>query len=121
MTAQPAPDPDLAVVDQLEADPAHVLHVADFWGDPLKASGAQRNDGKSAYVEVYLGDRWFIFDPSGVAIPMGFVRFGTGRDAAGLMREVESWIEAEMRRLDPEAYPAGAAPAPRAAPAPAPL
>ncbi len=35
-----------------------------------------------AYVEVYLGDRWFIFDPSGVAIPMGFVRFGTGRDAA---------------------------------------
>jgi transglutaminase-like putative cysteine protease len=35
-----------------------------------------------AYVEVYLGDRWYIFDPSGVAIPMGFVRIGTGRDAA---------------------------------------
>jgi transglutaminase-like putative cysteine protease len=35
-----------------------------------------------AYVEVYLGDRWYIFDPSGVAIPMGFVRLGTGRDAA---------------------------------------
>lgn len=35
-----------------------------------------------AYVEVYLGNRWYIFDPSGVAIPMGFVRFGTGRDAA---------------------------------------
>ena len=35
-----------------------------------------------AYVEVYLGDRWYLFDPSGVAIPMGFVRFGTGRDAA---------------------------------------
>jgi transglutaminase-like putative cysteine protease len=35
-----------------------------------------------AYVEAYLGDRWYIFDPSGVAIPMGFVRFGTGRDAA---------------------------------------
>jgi transglutaminase-like putative cysteine protease len=35
-----------------------------------------------AYVEVYLGNRWFIFDPSGVAIPMGFLRFGTGRDAA---------------------------------------
>ena len=28
----------------------------------------------------------------------------TGRDADGLMREVETWIEAEMRRLDPEAY-----------------
>ncbi len=35
-----------------------------------------------AYVEVFLGNRWYIFDPSGVAIPMGFVRFGTGRDAA---------------------------------------
>jgi transglutaminase-like putative cysteine protease len=35
-----------------------------------------------AYVEVYLGDRWYLFDPSGTAIPMGFVRFGTGRDAA---------------------------------------
>jgi len=35
-----------------------------------------------AYVEAYLGDRWYIFDPSGTAIPMGLVRFGTGRDAA---------------------------------------
>ena len=35
-----------------------------------------------AYVEVYLSHRWFIFDPAGVAIPMGFVRLGTGRDAS---------------------------------------
>jgi len=35
-----------------------------------------------AYVEAYLGDRWYLFDPSGTAIPMGFVRFGVGRDAA---------------------------------------
>ncbi len=35
-----------------------------------------------AYVEAYLGDRWYLFDPSGTAIPMGFVRFATGRDAA---------------------------------------
>lgn len=35
-----------------------------------------------AYVEVFLGGRWYIFDPSGTAVPMGFVRFGTGRDAA---------------------------------------
>lgn len=35
-----------------------------------------------AYVEAYLGDRWYLFDPSGTAIPMGFVRLGTGRDAA---------------------------------------
>ena len=47
--------------------------------------GANPNVGPTdfhAYVEVYLGDRWYIFDPSGVAIPMGLVRFGTGRDAA---------------------------------------
>ncbi len=42
-----------------------------------------------AYVEVYLGGenfpgRWYIFDPSGTAIPMGFVRFCTGRDAADI-------------------------------------
>jgi transglutaminase-like putative cysteine protease len=35
-----------------------------------------------AYVEAFLADRWYMFDPSGTAIPMGFVRFGTGRDAA---------------------------------------
>ena len=35
-----------------------------------------------AYVEAYVGDRWYMFDPSGTAIPMGFVRFATGRDAA---------------------------------------
>lgn len=35
-----------------------------------------------AYVEVFLGGRWYIFDPSGTAIPMGFIRLGTGRDAA---------------------------------------
>jgi transglutaminase-like putative cysteine protease len=35
-----------------------------------------------AYVEVYLGGRWYLFDPSGTGIPMGFVRLGTGRDAA---------------------------------------
>jgi transglutaminase-like putative cysteine protease len=35
-----------------------------------------------AYVEVFLDHRWYLFDPSGTAIPMGFVRLGTGRDAA---------------------------------------
>ena len=35
-----------------------------------------------AYVEAFVGDRWYLFDPSGTAIPMGFVRLGTGRDAA---------------------------------------
>ena len=31
---------------------------------------------------MYLGDRWYIFDASGTGIPMGFLRIGTGRDAA---------------------------------------
>jgi len=35
-----------------------------------------------AYVEVYVGHRWYLFDPSGTAIPMGFIRLATGRDAA---------------------------------------
>ena len=35
-----------------------------------------------AYVEVYLGHRWYLFDASGTGIPMGFMRLGTGRDAA---------------------------------------
>ncbi|WP_239061871.1 transglutaminase-like domain-containing protein [Ideonella livida] len=34
-----------------------------------------------AYVEVYVGHRWYLFDPSGTAIPMSFVRLATGRDA----------------------------------------
>lgn len=42
------------LVDKLKADTAHVQHVADFWGDPLTAAGAQSNDGKAAYVQVYL-------------------------------------------------------------------
>ena len=42
------------MVDQLEADTRHVEHVQDFWSDPLTAPGSQSNDGKAAYVQVYL-------------------------------------------------------------------
>ena len=42
------------LIEKLEADTAHVQHVADFWGDPLTASGAQSTDGKAAYVQIYL-------------------------------------------------------------------
>jgi len=42
------------LVAKLRADSAHVQHVADFWGDPLTAAGSQSNDGKAAYVQVYL-------------------------------------------------------------------
>ncbi|HET7742412.1 MAG TPA: MMPL family transporter, partial [Mycobacterium sp.] len=42
------------MVDKLEADSTHVEHVQDFWGDPLTEAGAQSDDGRSAYVQVYL-------------------------------------------------------------------
>jgi transglutaminase-like putative cysteine protease len=34
------------------------------------------------YVEAYLGDRWYIFDPSGISPRSGLLRIGTGRDAS---------------------------------------
>jgi putative drug exporter of the RND superfamily len=42
------------MVHKLQADTKHVEHVQDFWGDPLTAAGAQSNDGKATYVQVYL-------------------------------------------------------------------
>lgn len=57
--------------------PARFATGTDYGADP-----ALGPPDFHAYVETYLGDRWYIFDPSGTAIPMGFVRFGTGRDAA---------------------------------------
>jgi transglutaminase-like putative cysteine protease len=57
--------------------PARFATGTDYGADP----GLGPPDFQ-AYVEVYLGYRWYIFDPSGTGIPMGFVRFGTGRDAA---------------------------------------
>jgi len=56
--------------------PRHALRPASTTAPALGPPDFQ------AYVEVFLGDRWYIFDPSGTATPMGFVRFGTGRDAA---------------------------------------
>lgn len=57
--------------------PARFATGIDFGADPILGP-----TDFHAYVEVYVGDRWYLFDASGVAIPMGFVRFGTGRDAA---------------------------------------
>ena len=34
------------------------------------------------YVEVFLGDRWYLFDPTGISPLTGLVRIATGRDAA---------------------------------------
>ena len=57
--------------------PARFVTGIDYGADPILGP-----TDFHAYVEVYLSDRWYIFDPSGVAIPMGFVRICTGRDAA---------------------------------------
>jgi 1-acyl-sn-glycerol-3-phosphate acyltransferase len=46
----------------------------------------------------------FIVRPGVVDVSIGTPIPSTGRDADELMREVETWIESEMRRLDPEAY-----------------
>ena len=42
------------VVKKLDADTKHVEHVQDLWSDPLTGAGAQSNDAKAAYVQVYL-------------------------------------------------------------------
>ena len=57
--------------------PARIATGTDYGADPVLGP-----PDFHAYVEVYLGDRWYIFDPSGTAIPMGLVRIATGRDAA---------------------------------------
>ena len=46
----------------------------------------------------------FIKTPGIVDISIGKPIPSAGREPAELMREVEAWIEAEMRRLDAEAY-----------------
>ena len=44
--------------------------------------------------------------PGVVDVSIGKPISSVGRQPDELMREVEAWIEAEMRRLDPDAYPA---------------
>jgi 1-acyl-sn-glycerol-3-phosphate acyltransferase len=46
----------------------------------------------------------FLLRPGVVDVSIGRPIDSTGREPEELMREVEAWIEAEMRRLDPEAY-----------------
>ena len=61
----------------------------------------------------------FVLQPGVIDVSIGPLIPSTGRRPDELMREVEAWIEAEMRRLDPEAYPA-AVPASAEAPPTAP-
>jgi 1-acyl-sn-glycerol-3-phosphate acyltransferase len=51
----------------------------------------------------------FVLRPGVIDVSIGPPIATQGRQADELTREVEAWIEAEMRRLDPEAYPPQAA------------
>lgn len=51
----------------------------------------------------------FLLRPGTVDISIGQPIPAEGREADELMRQVETWIELEMRRLDPEAYPSPSA------------
>jgi 1-acyl-sn-glycerol-3-phosphate acyltransferase len=64
---------------------------------PLAASSAKCWPRKS-----------FLLRPGLIDVSIGPPIASTGRQPDELMREVEAWIEAEMRRLDPEAYAADA-------------
>ena len=46
----------------------------------------------------------FLLSPGLVEVSIGKPIPSTGREPGELMREVEAWIEVEMRRLDPTAY-----------------
>lgn len=59
-------------------------------------------------IAVTSGKCWprlsYIKHPGLVDVSIGKPIPSVGREPKELMREVEAWIEAEMRRLDPEAY-----------------
>jgi 1-acyl-sn-glycerol-3-phosphate acyltransferase len=46
----------------------------------------------------------FVLRPGLIEVSIGAPIRSAGRDPDSLMREVESWVEGEMRRLDPQAY-----------------
>jgi transglutaminase-like putative cysteine protease len=57
--------------------PARLATGIDYGADP-----ALGPTDFHCYVEVYLGDRWYIFDPTGISPRMGLLRIGTGRDTS---------------------------------------
>jgi transglutaminase-like putative cysteine protease len=57
--------------------PARLVTGIDYGADPSLGP-----TDFHCYVEAFLGDRWYIFDPSGISPRMGLIRIGTGRDAS---------------------------------------
>ena len=57
--------------------PARIVTGVDYGADPSLGL-----PDFHAYVEVYVGGSWYIFDPTGISPVTGLLRIGTGRDAA---------------------------------------
>jgi transglutaminase-like putative cysteine protease len=57
--------------------PARIVTGVDYGADP-----ALGPPDFHAYVEVFLGGKWYMFDPTGISPITGLVRIATGRDAA---------------------------------------
>lgn len=71
--------------------PARFVTGIDYGSDPVFGP-----PDFHAYVEVFLGGRWYLFDPTGMVLPTGLIRLGTGRDAADvsfatIFGAVKSW------------------------------
>ena len=58
-----------------------------------------------AVMEASLGDRWYLFDPTGLAEVSDRVRIGTGRDASDVPFAT-FFGSARLRRLSPLVEPA---------------
>lgn len=80
--------------------PARFATGIDYGADP-----AMGPTDFHAYVEVYLAGGWYIFDPSGAAVPMGFVRLATGRDAADVaFATIFGTVRSEPPRISIKAH-----------------
>ncbi|MEO8755871.1 MAG: transglutaminase family protein [Casimicrobiaceae bacterium] len=57
--------------------PSRFVTGVDFGADPVLGP-----PDFHAYVEVFVGGLWYMFDPTGISPVTGLIRIGTGRDAA---------------------------------------
>ena len=57
--------------------PARIVTAVDYGSDP-----ALGPPDFHAYVEVFIGGAWYIFDPTGISPVTGLLRIATGRDVA---------------------------------------
>ncbi|MCY1215074.1 Transglutaminase-like superfamily protein [compost metagenome] len=85
--------------------PARMSSSLDYGADP--AMGAP---DFHAVVEVYLSGGWYLLDPSGVSIPTGLLRIGTGRDAGDIpFAAIFGKVESERPYIEIQAMPDPAA------------